>query len=335
MYHPQYSADSRIIELIGSCKIPFELNAKPGNKVLVVTDTAMDPVIWRSLLAAGNAFGCEMTVSIMEPLPFHSADPPATVAEAMKNADLCITLTSTEFHQNEAREAATRAGVRVVIMEQDTVEMLAGPICAQADYASMSKFGSNVENKFKKGHECRITSETGCDFTITVGPDRDTWVDLGRGHHGLTSFPGGEVCVSALGESCEGVVVWDTSAHYPVGLFKEPVKLIVHKGIVEEIQGGPEAEQLRNYIKTYGDANTYKFTGEICVGINPKVTSFTGVLRNDKKKYGKIHTSIGKWMGQPSKLHIDGITAKPTIEIDGEAVVRNGFILVPPLDKWQ
>ncbi len=215
-----------MIELIKACKIPFELNAKPGDKVLIVTDTAMNPVIWRSLFTAGHAFGCVMTVSLMEPLPYHAAEPPASVAAAMLKADICITVTSTEFHQNDARWEASRSGVKVIIMEQDTIEMLTGP-AAYCDYSSMNKFGPNLMDKMKDGRKWRITSKSGCDFTIDVAAGCDAWVDAAKcdlpfTHNKLVSFPGGEVCVSAVGESCEGVVVWDTCAHYPEDFRHKP-----------------------------------------------------------------------------------------------------------------
>jgi len=68
------------------------------------------------------------------------------------------------------------------------------------------------------------------------------------------------------------------------------------------------------------------------VGFNPK-SPLTGVLRTDKKHYGKIHTAIGD--DRKGQLHIDGVTRKPTILINGEVVVDKGIIKVAPLDTWQ
>jgi hypothetical protein len=68
---------------------------------------------------------------------------------------------------------------------------------------------------------------------------------------------------------------------------------------------------------------------ELSIGWNPKC-SFTGNFRTDKKKYGKIHTA----MGRSPPLHIDGVTRDISLTIDDESFMEKGRIKFPPLDTW-
>jgi hypothetical protein len=98
-----------------------------------------------------------------------------------------------------------------------------------------------------------------------------------------------------------------------------------------KIEGGIEAQQLAEFIEEFSNGKNDEFDIELSIGFNPK-SPLTGLLRTDKKHYGKIHTAIGD--DRKGQLHIDGVTRKPTITINGNVVVDKGVIRVPPLDTW-
>mgnify|MGYP007042453137 CR=1 FL=1 len=146
----------------------------------------------------------------------------------------------------------------------------------------------------------------------------------------MVAFPAGEMQGGPVAGTGEGTVVWDVSVHHPPGLLKEPIRLTIEKGGVKKIEGGTEAEQLKDFIKKYGNENTYKFDVELSLGWNPKCP-FTGNFRTDKKRYGKIHTAMG-FSGET--LHIDGVTRDVSVTIDGQPFMEKGRIRFPPLDTW-
>lgn len=325
------SPPMKLMQLIKYCRMPFDLNAKPGDEVLVITDSDMDPNIWTAVVTAGNEFGCEMTVALMaDPREHNAIAPPEPILEALKVADISISVTSKEFATGGFYTLSTGAGHKFIIMEETNAEMLTGP-AVQADYKLMNELAPRLLEWVNRGGEWRLTSDLGMDYRCRVEPGRGRLQAL-KGKPGqLVSFPDGEFGTSPIPGSGEGVVIWDTSAQYPKGLFKEPIRLTIEKGRVKKIEGGTEARLLLDWIRQYGNEDTYEFDVEIFLGFNPKAP-ITGILRTDKKHYGNLDTAMGR--SGVSPLHIDGITQKSTITVNGEVLLQNGVIMVPPFDTW-
>ncbi|MET0501412.1 MAG: hypothetical protein ABW172_07830 [Candidatus Binatia bacterium] len=57
-------------------------SVQPGDRLLVMTDDAMDPLIWQALMAAINEKGGEGVLCMWPRLPHHFADPPQMAVEA-------------------------------------------------------------------------------------------------------------------------------------------------------------------------------------------------------------------------------------------------------------
>lgn len=283
--------------------------------------------MWQALAAGARAQDCVVTVSIMTPTGYHQAEPPASVAAAMKVSDINMYATSGAFaHSNAAREAR-RAGASSILSEEVCVENLTtgGATLTPDQYRALHEFGNKILERILVGDEVRVTSEYGTDVTCKIRTGR------GRtGHSGIipkrpggTAFPDGENNMSPVRGTGEGTVVFDTSCHYPPGLLKEPIKLTIHKGIVTSVDGGEEAKQLEAYIDQHGSLSACECPTEIALGTNPK-SFFTGIMRTDKKVLGGSHIALDGG----GALHLDGIMRAPTILIDGEPLVERGVIKV-------
>ena len=326
-----------LIELIKNIKLVFDLNARAGESVLIVTDSAQDLNIWTAIAAAGRSHGCEVSMIMMaDPRESHRAPPPQTVIEAMKVADLTISATSKEFHTGGYFIHALEHGHRFLIMEGLTADILLGS-AAKADYRLMNEVGPKLKEVMDRGGRWHITSDTGTNFACEVKSNTGRWMaakaDLTNNAWGfaMAAFPDGEFGANPVRGTGNGVVVWDTSVHYPRGLLREPISLIIREGRVTKIEGGTEAQQLIEFISEHSVGKNDEFDIELSIGFNPKCP-ITGILRTDKKHYGKIHTAIGD--DRKGQLHIDGVTRKPTISIDGKVIVERGVIRIPPLDTW-
>jgi leucyl aminopeptidase (aminopeptidase T) len=278
-----------------------------------------------------------VTISLMaDPRESHRTPPPKPVIEAMKVADLTISATSKELHTMGCFHYATDAGHKFLIMEEVTPEILLGS-AVKADYHLMNEVGPKLKEIMDRGGRWHITSESGTDYTCQTRTHTGRWMagqaDRLNNEWGaaLAAFPDGEFGADPLRGSGQGRVVWDTSVQYPSGLLKEPIVLTIRDGLVTKIEGGAEARQLSDYIRKYGDGPNNEFDMELSIGYNPNCP-LTGVLRTDKKHYGKIHTAIGDL--NKGQLHIDGVTRQPTIVIDKEIIVDRGVIKIPPLDTW-
>lgn len=326
-----------IMEMVKNLKVIFELNARAGDSVLVLTDSGQEPVVWEAIATAGRAQDCEVTVGLMaDPRESHNEPPPRCVIEAMKVADLTISATSKEFHTGGFFRYATDAGHRFLIMEQVNSQLLLSP-AVKADYKLMNQVGPAIKELMDRGGDWHIVSKSGTDFRCKAKPGTGRWMaafadaNCNAWQAAIAAFPDGEFGVDPVRGSGNGVIVWDTSVHYPPGLLREAIQLTIENGKVTDIEGGVEARQLIEFMARHSNKKNDQFDIELSIGYNP-LCPLTGSLRTDKKHFGKIHTAIGDLkMGE---LHIDGVTAKPTITINGQTIVEVGKILIEPLNTW-
>jgi len=322
----------KFVELMKYCRTPFELNAKAGDKVLIVTDTSQEELTWQALAAAATEKGCEVTVGIMTPRIRHHAEPTVPIAEAMKKVDINLLATSKAMGASQASGEARKAGASLILMEEVSVHNLTtGAATLSLDeYRAMFKFGEEVRKVWEGGTKVHVTSELGTDLQCTIRDPKTGKVQtenvsgtLFPGRPGLCAFPDGECNTTPIAGTGEGTVVWDTTVHYPRGLLKEPIKLTVRKGRVVKIEGGVEAKQFEEYVKKYGDETSYECPSEVAVGINPLAMP-TGVVRTDKKLLGAVHIAMGYYYAGP--LHLDGIIRYPTVYVDDKLLVEKGRI---------
>ena len=134
-----------MMELIRNVKVVFELNAKAGDSVLVITDSVQDPVIWTAIASAGRFYGCEVTIIMMaDPRESQRTPPPQSVLESMKVTDLTISATSKEFHTGGFFTHSLDAGHKFLVMEGVTPAILLGP-AVKADYRLMNEVGPKLK----------------------------------------------------------------------------------------------------------------------------------------------------------------------------------------------
>jgi leucyl aminopeptidase (aminopeptidase T) len=187
---------------------------------------------------------------------------------------------------------------------------------------------------YDHGEKIHVTSPAGCDLTADIsGMPPGYFAERWRkppfernkaGKLGGGTWPFGEIHVEPVPGTANGKVVWDTSAHYPSGLWRDPVTLNIKNGKVVSIEGGSEADQVSWYLKKYGDEQTMLVGGEIAVGTNHRCWSPMGLMRNDKKASGAMHFGIGHGAdrGQiKSTLRLEGIARRVTFVVDDNKVI--------------
>ena len=116
-----------------------------------------------------------------------------------------------------------------------------------------------------------------------------------------------------------------------IGRLLTPIELTVKDGRVTDIDGGPEARILKDYLEEYGDENAYMCPAEASVGVNAKAV-VRGIQREDKNIMGTLHFGLGTNVDVggsiKSKIHMDGVILHPTLYVDGVKRIDNGKILV-------
>lgn len=305
-------------------------------QVLLVTDTAVSPLIFESIAGAVKACGGVPTIVVMEPLATPGVEPPGSVASAMLSSDTIINLCSRSItHTAAAHAAYGEAKKRYLVMPSMTEDMMVSG-AARADFSVVKAIGVAIADTANAaGGNVRMTSDNGTDLTFSVEgrPWMPYYSEL-RSPRNIEIFPAGEVNNCPIKEGMNGRIVVDTFM-MEVGPLSQPIVWDVEDGRVVNISGGGEARQLEQIIQARGDENS-TLIGEFAIGTNPWAR-FIGSALEDKQVYGSIHIAIGTDVPNPqvdspiqSTLHLDGVISDPDLWVGDTKLLETGRILVGP-----
>ena len=343
------SPSTRIIRLMKAWEVPLR-SVQKGDKLLVMTDDAMDPLVWQSVMAAIEERGAEPVLCLFPRLKYHCADPPALAIAAAKGTDVVIALTTTALNSGTPgfRQIRAEGGgsgrTPIWLMEETTPEVLCdgGGRCNLDQVAEISDIQRRIGEVYDRSKKVRVLSKAGSDLVADIDqmpPDyyAKRWGAIPFGRDEETgklkggTWPWGEIHAEPVPGTANGTLVWDTTAHYPPGRWREPVALTIKDGRVVDIQGGVEAEQVRKYLERHGDDNSWQVGGEIAIGTNQWCWPASGLMRNDKKAYGAMHFGIGHGADRGlnnSVLRLEGIIGQVTVVADDTVVCEDGKICV-------
>ena len=302
---------------------------KPGETVLIITDTNLVNIA-EVLAMAVKERDAEPVLAVMIPRKGHSEEPPACLAEAMKKADVVLTPVGTSITHTRAMKEAAAAGARAIVMTAFTEDLLIrGGI--QADFQKQKPICQEVARRFKEARSVRLTSPTGTSLTMRKEGRRGNalYCLVERGE--FSTVPTIEANFSPLEGTAEGTIVADASIPYlGIGVLREPVKCRVEKGFIVGIEGGPQAEVLKNDLESRKDPNCYN-VAELGVGLNPE-SRMTGIMLDDEGVFGSVHIGIGSnlTLGGNIKaaVHYDLLMWKATIELDGQVILEKGELRI-------
>jgi leucyl aminopeptidase (aminopeptidase T) len=295
-----------------------------GEVCLLVKDLETSE-LHRGLEAAIRACGGIPLVLGLPEEAYMQGPLPKGVEAAMISADVVL-LCTRELFPHRPRRSATEAGTRVLSMCTVTKEMALRAL--DVDYDELSRVTRELANALSQASEVLIKSQLGTEIRRAIRGQAAVYLDgLAREPGRSTALPAGVVAILPLTETAEGKVILDGSIS-SIGLLRKPVALTVKRGKIEDIQGDEEAEELLRILET-ADENACCIA-EVGLGTNPKAT-YTGNLVEDERVRGSGHIGLGRntHLGGTieSSLHLDATIRKPTIYLDGQAIVRDGNLL--------
>jgi aminopeptidase len=298
------------------------LGLDPGEEVLVICNPITEE-LGALLRINAQGEGGDATLAVISERDSHAAEPPETVAAAMLVADIVLAPTIQSISHTEARKAATDAGVRIASMPGVTGEMLARVM--GADMRLLRKRGNALARALGAGAEARITCARGSDLRIGL-VDRSAIVDAGqlnkRGAFG--NIPCGEAFIAPLEGTGEGSLIVDGSIA-GIGKVSTPVKLDLEGGHLIAASG-PDGALLMNILEEQGGEQGTNLA-ELGIGTN-EAAILTGSILEDEKILGTAHIAFGasKAIGGTvqTEVHLDCVVLEPTVEVDGETIVRAG-----------
>lgn len=300
------------------------LAAKPGERVLIVTDLAKRD-IGQTLFEKAIQLDLDAMMLVMKPTGVHGKEPPEAVAEAMKKCDIVLCPTQFSLTHTQARKAACDNGARIATMPGITEDMFSKGALT-ADYREIAVLSDRVTELLNQAETARIEKE-GKSLTMSIKGRR------GISSRGLYNQPGssgnlptGEAYIAPVEGTAEGEIIVDGSIAN-IGLLKAPLLVHVEKGMAVSFKG-PDAERLE---KILGQNQKARNIGELGIGTNP-MARLIGNILEDEKVYGTVHIAFGSnaTFGGLTQagIHIDGIILKPSLYLDEKLVVENGEILL-------
>ena len=301
------------------------LAVSDGESVLVVANPSTLGLGERLRGEAGRA-GADSMLVLMADRTNHGEEPPDAVAAAMAKSDVVLCPTVKSLSHTAARRLANEAGARIGTLPGVTEETLARVM--SADVEGLRRKGAAVAAALEAGSQARITCANGSDLRLTLA-GRHAISDDGdlREPGAFGNLPCGEGFIAPIETEGEGILVVDGT----IGGIEKPeaqVELRVERGHLVSASGTAGATLLET-LRGAGPEGTG--VAELGIGTNEKAI-LTGNLIEDEKILGTCHVAFGASAGIGGvvqvPIHIDCVVMKPTVEIDGEAIVREGELLV-------
>ncbi|GHU86800.1 hypothetical protein FACS189476_00790 [Spirochaetia bacterium] len=204
------------------------------------------------------------------------------------------------------------------------------------DYEELKRRCYIIKNVLDEAVSVRVTSPGGTDVRIGLR-GRKAYSDDGDFSKGGAggNLPAGETFISPENGTAQGIIAFDgsISLHDRDIVIKEPIRCVLDKGFVKEINGGEEAAALLHTVET-AEKNAREFEkdgklpagsgaiyarnargiGELGIGLNP-AARITGSMLEDEKAFHTCHFAVGlNYDGDaPALIHLDGLVQNPTI----------------------
>jgi leucyl aminopeptidase (aminopeptidase T) len=298
------------------------LGIKPHETLLVVTDPA-SAALAHVLAAAARPLAREVLVLEYAERELNGQEPPPPVSAAMAAVDAVLAVTAKSVTHTAARRAATAAGARVATMPGITEACLVRTM--NADYRAIAERTMRVTELLTRARRAHLTTAAGTDLELPISDIAaiaSTGLIRERGQWG--NLPSGEAYLRPEEGKTEGVVVVD-GALAGIGTVGEPVRITVRAGLAADVSGGKEAAAFAAMLEKAGAAA--RNVAELGVGTNDRAV-LTGKILEDEKILGTVHVAFGNNASMGGSIdvpfHVDGIILKPTLTLDGEALLRDG-----------
>ena len=312
--------DRAITTVVEEC-----LAVRESEQVLVVCNPSTLGLGERLRGAAGRA-GADAMLAMMAERATHGTEPPAAIGAAMKAADVVLCPTAQSLSHTAARREACEAGARIGTLPHVTEDILGRVMLA--DMAELRRRGRAVAEILSGADEVRITCPNGSDLRLNlagrtaISDDGDLSVAGAFGN-----LPCGEGFISPRHDDGEGTLVVDGTMG-SLGLAPEPSEFTVEGGALTEATG-EHGERFLELLRGAGEGGTY--LAELGIGTNECAT-LTGNLIEDEKILGTCHVAFGASAGIGGEIqvpiHEDVVVMKPTVEVDGRRLIRDGELQV-------
>lgn len=297
---------------------------KPRDKVLIITDMFKFNLV-NVLAGVAKERGAEVIVSVMKPRKKAGQEPPVSISEAMKEADVVFSVVSYSITHTNAVKDAVSGGARIIVMTDfNEGLMIQGGI--EANFDELKPICKKVANRLAEGKKVRLTTPGGTDLQMDITGRRGNALYCVVEPGEFSTVPTVEANTSPVEGSANGKIVVDASIPYlGIGLLKEPIQVEVRNGFITKIEGGYQADILKKDLESQKDKNVFNIA-EIGLGLNPKCRMI-GIMLEDEGVMGTAHIGIGTSITLGGNIktscHYDLIMWKAKVEVDGKVIIED------------
>lgn len=256
--------------------------------------------------------------------------PPRNLHQAMVNSDGIIIITDLEWANRYAHVSAVKESCAHNARIASVEEGLGAWDLTREDIQAATQRARDAIRAMQGAAKCRVTSPTGTDVTVTIEgrPALEVTPIKERGQMMGPIPMWAEVAFAAVENGTNGRIVVD-GVMLGIGLpgqVKTPIRWTVEGGRVTSIEGGTEAQRLRDVIRGVDNAD---IIGEFAFGTSTK-SPFGSP--SEKGRLGTIHFALGDnhnaYPGGKNActLHLDGVCLNGTLEVldTKRFIVKNG-----------
>lgn len=319
----------------------YVCNIKPGEHVLVYTDTEGDFDVASSVAEAASLAGGEVTFIVFPTRKNVDMEPPAPMAAAMREANVVIDLPKQYIVHTKAFKDALDHGARVFCIAAGGTKEVVKRCIGSIDYPKVLELGEALKSILEKTSKVRITSPAGTDLEMDITGRTIDHASTVAKAPGEQSMLAGQVSWYPFPTSLNGKIVFDGTVWPPaeLGILRSPITLTIEEAWVKDISGSGEARIYRKWFECFNNKNIYKLA-HISAGLNPGA-KLTGNILEDERIFAGIEIGIGANpiglaitevpFEEEAKGHTDGVMLTPTLELDGVVAFADGEIKHPEL----
>jgi leucyl aminopeptidase (aminopeptidase T) len=256
--------------------------------------------------------------------------PPRNLHQAMLSSDEIIIITNLEWANRFAHVSAVKESCANNAKIASVEEGLGSWQLSREDILEATQRARTAMAALEKGTQCRVTSPAGTDVLVSIKgrPALEVTPIKKRGQMMGPVPLWAEVAFAAVEDQTQGVIVVD-GVMLGIGLkgqVQQPIVWTVENGRCVKIEGGPEADRLREVIAGVDGADVI---GEFAFGTSEKSPWGSP---SEKGRLGTVHFALGDnhnaYPGgkNVSKLHLDGVCLNASLQIveTGQYIVKDG-----------
>jgi leucyl aminopeptidase (aminopeptidase T) len=289
------------------------LQLTPRDAVLITYDPGSDMELLDVIVAAVGASGASASTMGLGERDYPGDRIPDGLPSLADASSVWIELNEMYLEGTDAHFAAESSGLRR-FYSMTGMRASDLPPLLEVDVGTLIELGQRLADLTTNCEEIHITCENGSDFRAscagrTAAPDT-TWMPLGQTH------------VSPVEATVVGQLVFDGSMFppSPVRILEEPVTMEFADG---RARVGSDTDESRLLARWMADVNSgIDRLCHVSYGYHSAVPRPTGRLVNDERVWGCLCVGFGPPMPYP--VHTDLTLLRPTVEIDGEIVEREG-----------